>query len=411
MAEANYIGLELNDREVRLCTYNRITKEADTVMIRAGGSRAESPAHMAFVKETGQWKYGIEADYFAAQKGCTLFDGILEHCVSGQDFEDNGKAYPCKDVVGELIKQALIYAGIKDPAGQVRVFVMTVPSVNRTLASVMESAFEYAGLKDGQAYLQSFDESFFAHTFFQKQEIYSRDVGLFCFNCDEVKYSRLHLDQRTKPAIVTVGDNAYDILPAEEKSRDACFEAFIKENTSDHEFSSFFLVGNGFNRKWAKESLKLLCKSQRKVFYGNNLFAKGACYSAFEKANPHQLKNRLYLGKDLVRKNIGMELMTDGISMYHPLITAGINWFDAENSCDILLNGDNTLVFRTSRLEDGKRANYSMALEGLPERPPKTTRLHIELRFENAEKCVVTVKDLGFGELFPSSGKTWTDQL
>lgn len=411
MPDAYYIGLELNEKEVRLCMYNRITKEADTVMIRVGGSQAESPAHMAYIEETGQWKYGIEADYFVSRKGCVLFDDILEHCSSGTDFEDNGKKIPCEAVAGELIKQAVSYAGIKEPSRQIRVFVMTVPYITKTLAVTMEKAFEYVGFENEQAYLQSFDESFFAHTFSQKPEVFSRDVGLFYFKDEEVGYSRLHLDQRTKPAVASVSDNAYEVLPMEAEKRDLRFEAFIKENTSGHEFSSFFLVGDGFDRKWAKASLETLCRSQRKVFYGNNLFAKGACYSAYEKKHPLKLRNKLYLGKDLVRKNIGIEMSVDGILMYYPLITAGVNWFDAENSCDVILCSGNSIVFRTSRLEDGRRVNYSMELEGLPERPPKATRLNIELRFENAEKCMVTVKDMGFGELFPSSHMTWTDQL
>jgi hypothetical protein len=412
MSETYYIGLELNEKEVRLCVYNRITKEADTVMIRVGGSQAESPAHMAYLEESGQWKYGIEADYFASERGCVLFDDILGHCLSGADFEENGKAFPCAHVTGELIKQAVAYAGAKDPKVQIRCLVVTVPEVTKTLARVIEEAFSYAGLEDGQAYLQSFEESFYAHTFFQKPEIYSRDVGLFYFkDGDEVEFSRLSLDQRTKPAIVTVGGSAYEILPMEDKKRDETFLAFIKENTQEHDFSAFFLVGDGFDRKWAKESLELLCKSQRKVFYGNNLFSKGACFAAYEKQHPSHLRGKLYLGKDLVRKNIGIEMFVDGIYMYHPLITAGINWFEAESGCDIILNDEDSIVFRMSRLEDGKRANYEMPLTGLPKRPPKTTRLHIDLRFENPEKCMVTVKDLGFGDLFPSSGMTWTDHI
>ena len=366
---------------------------------------------MAYIEETGRWKYGIEADYFAENKGAVLFEDVFDRVLEGRDFEANGKVFSGETVVAEMIKQAIAFAGIKVPAMQIEVLMITVPKISKYLTDTIEKAFKRMGLAAGQAYLQSFDESFYVHTYYQKYEVFSRDVGLFYFKDEEVGYSRLHLDQRTKPAVASVSDNAYEVLPMEAEKRDARFEAFIKENTSGHEFSSFFLVGDGFDRKWAKASLEALCRSQRKVFYGNNLFAKGACYSAYEKRHPLKLRNKLYLGKDLVRKNIGIEMFVDGILMYYPLITAGVNWFDAENSCDIILCGGNSIVFRTSRLEDGRRVNYSMELEGLPERPPKATRLNIELRFENAEKCTVTVKDMGFGELFPSSHMTWTDQL
>ncbi|MGYP000098079688 len=50
-----------------------------------------------------------------------------------------------------------------------------------------------------------------------------------------------------------------------------------------------------------------------------------------------------------------------------------------------------------------------MALPGLPERPERTTRLGVNLQYTSQDECRVTVKDLGFGEMFPSSGKEWTE--
>ena len=52
-----------------------------------------------------------------------------------------------------------------------------------------------------------------------------------------------------------------------------------------------------------------------------------------------------------------------------------------------------------------------MQLPGLPERPPRTTRLRIEMAYISREECVVTVRDLGFGEMFPSSGKVWKEAI
>ena len=46
-----------------------------------------------------------------------------------------------------------------------------------------------------------------------------------------------------------------------------------------------------------------------------------------------------------------------------------------------------------------------MLLTGLPKRPNKTTRLLLKLQYISRKECRITVKDLGFGEMFPSSGK------
>lgn len=50
-----------------------------------------------------------------------------------------------------------------------------------------------------------------------------------------------------------------------------------------------------------------------------------------------------------------------------------------------------------------------MLLTGLPKRPNKTTRLLLKLQYISRKECRITVKDLGFGEMFPSSGKEWEE--
>ena len=413
MAETYYIGLELNERTAQLCVYNKITNDADTVIIRSNSGTAESPAHMAYSKETDKWKFGAEADYFAANKGYVLFDDILNKCLAGSDFEADGETYPCSIVLGELIKCISLYTGIKDIAIGVREIVLTVPEVTKTLAAVVRQAFSYVGLGEAHSHVQGFDESFYAYALCRKNEAFGRDVGLFYFKEDDtVEFKRLHTDKRIKPMIVTIGDNVYETLPHDDNERDICFEEFAANIISKNDFSDFFLVGNGFDKRWAKKSVAVLCARQRKVFYGNNLFAKGACFGAYEKQHRDRLKGSLFLGKDLVRKNISIEkILVDGIETSYPIIAAGVNWFEAEGSCEIILKGTNSIIFGTSRLEDGKRSSCVMPLEGLPNRPAGATRLRITARFENAEKCVVTVYDKGFGELYPSSGMSWSDSL
>ena len=50
-----------------------------------------------------------------------------------------------------------------------------------------------------------------------------------------------------------------------------------------------------------------------------------------------------------------------------------------------------------------------MALDGLPERPNRTTRLALTLKYVSPKECEVTVRDLGFGEMYPFSGKVWKE--
>ena len=157
--------------------------------------------------------------------------------------------------------------------------------------------------------------------------------------------------------------------------------------------------------------MPLLCRHQRHVFYGNNLFAKGACYGAKEKVEERNLKGYLYAGSDLVRMNVGMEMLVYRSPAYHSLISAGVNWYEAEGGCELLLDDTRELTFVVSNMENTKKERYSMALPGLPERPAKATRLRLHLEFESASQCNIEVEDLGFGELYPSSGLVWHETM
>ena len=52
-----------------------------------------------------------------------------------------------------------------------------------------------------------------------------------------------------------------------------------------------------------------------------------------------------------------------------------------------------------------------MKLDGLPERPPKASRIRIEVSFTSGTTMKVRVTDLGFGDLYPTSHKVWEEVL
>ena len=114
------------------------------------------------------------------------------------------------------------------------------------------------------------------------------------------------------------------------EDRDKDFSRLIGESFENEIYSSVYLVGDGFERSWAEGSIRILCRNQRHVFGGSNLFAKGACFTAREKVEERSLKGYLFLGNDLVRHNVGMEMVISGSPAYYPMIQAGVNWYEAE---------------------------------------------------------------------------------
>lgn len=60
------------------------------------------------------------------------------------------------------------------------------------------------------------------------------------------------------------------------------------------------------------------------------------------------------------------------------------------------------------QLPNSKEAKIEkLTLADLPERPPRTTRLRIKAQPVSDMEVKIRIKDLGFGEIFKSSDKTW----
>ena len=100
-----------------------------------------------------------------------------------------------------------------------------------------------------------------------------------------------------------------------------------------------------------------------------------------------------------------------GSPTYYPLIEAGNNWYECKSSCELILDDTEELVFIVSTFEKPEKIRVGMTLPGLPKRPNKTTRIYLELQYVSQRECHILVKDLGFGEMFPSSGKTWEESV
>ena len=67
--------------------------------------------------------------------------------------------------------------------------------------------------------------------------------------------------------------------------------------------------------------------------------------------------------------------------------------------------------FVISSATGGTTSNYSMDLSSFPKRQNKTTRIEINIYYKEKDRFEISVKDLGFGEFFRSSGRVVKETL
>ena len=132
--------------------------------------------------------------------------------------------------------------------------------------------------------------------FYQPKELWQYEAALFYCDRYEVKaymLRRLRIGSgKGTDTFVTVDEVAraqmeelaavYPVLNVDRaRDADARFGQFVQGVFNKKLVSSVFLVGEGFENNWYTQSLKVLCNGRR-AFLGNNLFSKGACYTALK---------------------------------------------------------------------------------------------------------------------------------
>lgn len=405
------VGFDFGEKESQICYFDRQEREPVSLPIKVGTGQYTFPNCLSKASDREEWHFGLEVDYFVNQQNEILVDDLYELALNERTIYVDGQERNIGELLGIFMKQSLRILGVPDLVKSISGIMITVPKLTKVMVENIRLACKTIGFQQKRCFLQSYEESFFCYALNQRPEICSRNMALFSFHQNEVTYSKLEVNRKTIPAQVKVVTGKTETLSQDFVKRDLEFYDLIVESLGTDIYSSIFLVGEGFGKEWAVKSIPVLCRNHRHVFYGNNMYVRGACYGAKEKVEERNLKGYLYIGSDLVRTNIGMELMIGGAKGYYSLVSAGVNWYEASGECEIIVDDVDFLEFLVSDMESSKKERYSMKLENLPKRPPKATRLHLHLEFENVHQCRIDVEDVGFGELYPSSGLTWHETV
>lgn len=297
--------------------------------------------------------------------------------------------------------------------------MITMKEIRQPWIEALKNACEMMGMNRENVWLQTHRESLFYYTLNQKRDLWAHKVALFEYEDSRITSYVLDVDYATKPALVTVTPGDEMNLGSRGRRtedewnvyRDTKFLEMIQNTFEGESFSATFLIGDSFDKTWAVDSLSYLCR-RRHVFQGRNLYTKGACYAACKRLGVgNVLTNYLYKSEDMVENNISMQMTMRGKTSNYLMVSAGVNWFDAEHTCEFILDDTNEVVIYAKSMLGGPAASYTIPLKDLPSRPPRTTRLQLKAVFTSAQRCKVTIRDLGFGDFFPASGLVWESIL
>ena len=416
------VGYDLGRQvsQISFCTPDK--DSAETVSSVAGTEQYNIPTILCKRRGVNQWFYGKDAVKYEKEEDGILVEDLVALAERGEDVIVEGESYDPAALLTLFVKRSLTLLNMRVPLSKIEAFMFTVDALTPRMVDVLGKVAGALQLPTDKVYFQSHLESFYHYILYQPKELWVNKVLIFDYN-GTMKSLCFECNKRTTPQVVFIDEKEYPEIqrvawPAEQEQKllvkqqlDQQFLQIAQDAVSEGIVTTVYLLGDGFKEGWAKESLRMLCRTRR-VFQGNNLYSKGACYGAAERLYPgEEGQMHVYLGRDKLKSNIGIKVLRRGEDSYFAILDAGHNWYEASADFEIILESGNTVDFLVTPLTGENVRDKRIVLEGLPERPERTTRLKIHVEMAAVNQIVVTIEDMGFGEIFPSSGKGWTHTI
>lgn len=403
------IGYDLSYDYAQI-SYCRQNGEVPETFALVNGTRQYNiPVCLFKRREVNQWFLGKEAVAFSKQKEGTLLTGLLQAALEQEEIYIGEEAFESIALLALFIKRSLYLPGKECKLDKVAGIMFTVPILSEKMIGLLQRLIVLLNLPNCKIYFQGREESIYYYMIHQPKELWNEDVLLFDSSHEALKSYRFMKNSNTKPMVAFVEETDHGQLTGEDEEKDGQFLQIVQQSASDIS-NCVFLLGEGFSGDWCQESLRLLCHNRR-VFKGNDLYSKGACYSVQERLDDQKSQTMIFLGKDKLKTNVGMEVSRQGEDSYLAILDGGENWYECQKQWDVILREGNMIRLKLTPL-NGRNVRYvEMVLDGLPERERNNTRLRMEAVMLNEKILQIQIKDMGFGEFVPASNLCFSQQI
>ena len=407
-------GLDLNDSYAQVSVCKLDSDNPITLSPVKDSDEFNIPLYMLKRRSDGAWLFGNEAK--ENEDDGVLVNNLFERARSGKTVRIDREEYLAKDVFLLFIKKVLLMFPEMVTADKIVSITVTLKEADSETIMMLQELPGMLKINPEILHFITYEESFFYYMLYQGGELQNHNILMFDTSGEKLRSYSLMRNFFKTPQVATVDVKEYVNFPAEEpgvfekNERDALFLTISRELCNSTVYSGVYLIGKCFYSDWCNESLQYLCKG-RKVFKGNNLFSKGACLCAKEKIGPSRKDAKIqFLGNDRLKVSIGVET-DDNPKEEITLIEAGSQWFESFGKTELILKDTDKIGIFLSYVYKNYVARGEITLPGLNTSNNRITRVSIEVKMTGEDTVLFKVWDMGFGDMFPSTGKDWEQEL
>lgn len=415
MAEAYYIGMDLCSDSTQISFYNDIKREPETVNQLNNKETYMMPNIMFFSKKTGDWYVGSEASEARFKEDGIILDELFKNARSEDSVDVDGVQYTFRQLFLMMLKMHINSFLYRYEGATVKKLVITIPEYNKDLFRVLQGFHKELNIPEENVVITSHLDSGLYYIFNQSSDLWVNSVALFDYNADGLHYYRIDITRGKEPEVISVTHEDYSaqfnmaLFGGDNILMDITFSKIAEQEMKKTYISSVFLTGLGFSEKWMNKSRNILCQGRR-VFAGQNIYTKGACYKAVGGEYEEFYRRFFVETKENVIFDVGIS-SGDEEDKFIPIALGGRQWYNIHGKINVILDDTDkiTLVYRSRRSEQEIRE--VVKLHGIPKRPNKTSKFSLEVEFEDPKRGAVIIKDVGFGKLFPTTNKIYRKEF
>lgn len=381
-----------------------------------GKQEGENDRHIQTIlgiKDTGEWLHGKDAIYAYNIGRCELIENFVDKIIHEEPVYAAGREVMPVELLETFFKKTLFSIREYEPDKSILKLVVTIQNLTRILSDNIYLALEALGIERERTVVQSHKQSYMHFVLNQNSEFWINDVGLFDFRNDGLHYYQLTVDKRKKPYIAGIierdySDNLSSSMLIDEKYIDNL--GYIFENVAQNAIykqiiSTLYMIGAGFSGDWADSAMRNLC-SGRRVFKGQNLYVKGACYAARKMAGLSTGEDFIFIDDDMIAVHISTNVYINAGQQEVIIAKAGSLWYDIDSSIDLIPDEDSELQINVTNIITRETSKHFIPLDVVnQDRPSRMTRINVRVRFQDVHNCIITIKDKGFGDLYRSSDR------
>lgn len=416
------IGIDINEFKVQV-SYAALSNPTNVKTLALSSRGDGTLVETAICKRLGvnQWYYGMDALKKAKNGQGLLVENIWQKLCRKETVTLDGNEYEMPQLCNLFLKRIVtasilkIQEELEEEAELSGIVIAAQPlpaNMREELAIVTHGL-----LPEGEeVFWQGYEESLFAYLIHQPERMLGYETGVMDLSNENLVAYRIEMNHRSKPIVTFIKrmetmlerKKHYPSITEHDEALarlDAQFAELASGFVKDRLVTTFYLVGDGFEGNWCNESLKVLCRN-RKVYAGNNLYSKGAAYSALERIQESdEPKQYIFLGRNMLLANIGVMVMDGEREEYCPLLDAGTNWYDAKSEMMFYMDEADELAIRITPVSGKKPYEEMISLAALDSRDKETYRIKLTLSMLSETKLKVEISDEGFGDIYPRSAQ------